>query len=250
LYQAREFAELAGVTVRTLHHYDRIGLLKPRRRTHAGYRLYEADDLERLEQIIALKYLGLSLGQIGTLLDLAPQGFADALHMQRRLLEEKRRTLDRAIQAIGEAESQLRSGGAAGTAILRKIIEVIEMESDRDWMARYATEEGRAKIEARQHLWSPELQERVGRQWNELIADVDAALGEEPTSRKARALAARWNGLVEEFTGGDKDIEQSAGNMWADRENWPAHMDPKAPVIKPEVWAFIKRVNDGANAGR
>ncbi len=58
MYRARQFANLAGVTVRTLHHYDRFGLLKPRRRTDAGYRLYEDRDLERLEQVVALKFLG------------------------------------------------------------------------------------------------------------------------------------------------------------------------------------------------
>ena len=182
------------------------------------------------------------------MLDRAPQELGNALKMQRRLLEEKRQTLDRAIQAIAEAESRFHSGampsdGIAGATILRKIIEVIEMESNRDWMAKYFTEEGRAKIETRKHLWSPELQERVGRQWNELIADVEAALGEDPAGPKAQAHAARWNGLVHEFTGGDRDIERSAAKMWADRTNWPAHMDAKTPVIKPEVWAFIGRAN-------
>jgi DNA-binding transcriptional MerR regulator len=243
MYQAREFADLAGVTVRTLHHYDRLGLLKPKRRTEAGYRLYEARDLERLEQIAALKYLGLSLKQIRTVLERGPVGLPDALHMQRRLLEEKRKLLDRAIQAICRAETQLQSSDVAGCAVLKNIIEVIEMEANQDWMAKYVTEEARAKIEGRKHLWSPELQERVSRQWNELIAEVEQALGEDPASEKAQALAARWNRLVEEFTGRDKDIEQSVANMWADRKNWPAHMEQKAPVIKPQVWDFIARAN-------
>lgn len=59
-YRAREFATLAGVTVRTLHHYDRLELLKPRR-TRAGHRVYSARDLESLEQIIALKFIGVPL---------------------------------------------------------------------------------------------------------------------------------------------------------------------------------------------
>jgi MerR family transcriptional regulator, thiopeptide resistance regulator len=63
-YQARDFAKLAGVTVRTLHHYDRLGLLKPRKRSSAGYRLYQPEDLERVEQIVALKFLGLPLAEI------------------------------------------------------------------------------------------------------------------------------------------------------------------------------------------
>ncbi len=241
MYRAQQFAELAGVTVRTLHHYDRLGLLKPRRRTDAGYRLYEDRDLERLEQIVALKFLGLSLGQIRNLL--AEGSITQALAVQRRLLLEKRRMLDRAIQAIAEAESVQ---GAASA--LRKIIEVIEMETNNDWIEKYHTEESRAKVDARKHLWSPELQERVSRQWNELIADVEAALGENPASDKAQALAARWKQLVEGFTGGDPDITKSVGKMWADRENWPKDMDQKAPAIQPEVWGFISRANAAKKA--
>ena len=62
-YHVREFAKLAGVTVRALHHYDRLGLLKPTR-SEAGYRLYYLRDLERFEQIVALKFLGIPLKQI------------------------------------------------------------------------------------------------------------------------------------------------------------------------------------------
>ena len=59
-YQIQEFAELTGVTVKALHHYDRLGLLKPQR-AYSGYRLYVERDLERLEQIVALKFLGFPL---------------------------------------------------------------------------------------------------------------------------------------------------------------------------------------------
>jgi DNA-binding transcriptional MerR regulator len=64
LYQAKEFAALTGVTVRALHHYDRLGLLKPSGRTASGYRLYGAGDVARLQQIVTLKFIGLSLKQI------------------------------------------------------------------------------------------------------------------------------------------------------------------------------------------
>src|SRR5437870_13174272 len=96
-YKVQEFAELAGVTVRALYHYDRLGLLKPRR-ADTGYRLYRLCDLERLEQIVALKFLGIPLKQIKTLLDHDPLTLPNALRMQRRVLEEKRRILDSAIQ--------------------------------------------------------------------------------------------------------------------------------------------------------
>src|SRR5437588_5739759 len=98
-YKVQEFAELAGVTVRALHHYDRLGLLKPRR-TDSGYRLYGISDLERLEQIVALKFLGLTLKQIRTLLQREKLALPDALRMQRTVLEGRRCLLDRAIRAI------------------------------------------------------------------------------------------------------------------------------------------------------
>ena len=104
MFRAKEFANLAGVTVRTLHHYDRLGLLKPQR-AESGYRLYRESDLERLEQIVALKFLGLPLKEIRELLDSAAPDLPAALRMQRSALEEKRRLLDRAIGAIREAEA-------------------------------------------------------------------------------------------------------------------------------------------------
>jgi len=87
LYQVQEFAELAGVTVRALHHYDQLGLLKPRR-TQAGYRLYSLRDFERLEQIVALKFLGIPLKQIRTLFHREAHALPEALRMQRRVLQE------------------------------------------------------------------------------------------------------------------------------------------------------------------
>jgi len=83
-YRVREFARLAGVTVKALHHYDRLGLLKPRR-TDAGYRIYDERDLERLEQIVALRFLGLPPKQILILLE------RDAFNLPEALLPAIRR---------------------------------------------------------------------------------------------------------------------------------------------------------------
>ncbi|MGB7730210.1 MAG: MerR family transcriptional regulator [Candidatus Acidiferrum sp.] len=69
VYRAKEFASLAGVTVRALHHYDRLGLLRPKQRSEAGYRLYGVRDFARLEQIVVLKFLGIPLKQIRGLLE-------------------------------------------------------------------------------------------------------------------------------------------------------------------------------------
>src|SRR5664279_2997117 len=107
LYRAQEFGELAGVTVRTLHHYDRLGLLKPSYRSEAGYRLYSQRDLARLEQIVVLKFLGLPLKSIGQLLKSEAGSLPEVLQAQQIVLTEKRLELDRTIEAVSAARSAL-----------------------------------------------------------------------------------------------------------------------------------------------
>jgi DNA-binding transcriptional MerR regulator len=109
-YDVQEFAALTGVTVRALHHYDRLGLLRPRR-TGSRYRLYGRKELERLEQIVALKFIGVPLQQIKAILDRNPSGLAGDLRVQRTVLEKKRDLLNHAIQGIYEAEQSFAAGG-------------------------------------------------------------------------------------------------------------------------------------------
>lgn len=115
LYHVHEFAQLAGVTVKALHHYDRLGLLRPRR-SQTGYRLYAAGDLERLEQIIALKFLGLSLREIRSVLDRSGLELRNALRLQIKALEEKQALLSRAIHVIRAAEQAIEPGKSAAPA--------------------------------------------------------------------------------------------------------------------------------------
>jgi DNA-binding transcriptional MerR regulator len=239
LYQVNEFAELAGVTVRALHHYDRMGLLKPSRRSHSGYRLYANRDLVRLEQIVVLKFLGLPLKQIRDLLKHDSE-LSQALRRQRRVLADKRLQLDSAIHAIETAERSLKPEQEPDWDLFKKIIKEIEMQNDTEWSKQYYTPEAQAKVEERKKLWSPELQEKVSKQWADLFADIEAALGEDPAGPTGQALAARWKELLSGFTGGDPEIQKGLNKMWADKANWP-EQPRNAYAIKPEVQEFIMK---------
>jgi len=240
-YRVREFASLAGVTVRALHHYDRLAVLRPRR-TQSGYRIYSLRDLERLEQIVALKFLGLPLKQIKALLDREARGLAEVLRSQRLALEDRRRSLEQAIQAIRDAEVAIASRQPAAGEVLAKIIEVIEMQENTEFMNKYYSEEAQAKLAAKRQEWNPEMQAEVTRAWSELMRDVEASLEEDPKSEKAQALLARWRALVERFTGGDPEVSRGLGKVWADRANWtPAMKEQSAPFLNPSVWEFIRR---------
>ncbi len=112
------------------------------------------------------------------------------------------------------------------------------MEQNTEWTKKYYSAEAQEKIEERQKLWSPELQEQVTKDWNDLTADIETAIaeGESPNGEKAQILAARWRQLLQGFTGGDAEIQAGLNRMYADESNWQGAF--KKP-FSDEVQNFI-----------
>lgn len=238
MYRVSEFAEATGVTVRTLHHYDRIGLLKPTGRTESGYRLYGSADLERLQQIVALKFVGFPLTQIKELLEKRPLSVLTALRMQRHVISDRVEQLRHALAAIDAAEAKISEGGTPDAASLKKIIEVMEMPNDSKWMEKYYDQ---AALAEHKQQWNPAMQEQVTREWTELIAEVEASVHEDPKGSHAQELAKRWNELVGRFTQGKPQIESGLKKLYADQQNWPK--DFKKPY-SDEACAFIAKATE------
>lgn len=109
-YRVRELARIARVTVRTLHHYDGIGLLVPSARTAAGYRLYGEPELQRLQQILLWRELGLSLESIRQLLDDPEFDRRRALLLQREELSKHARRAQALIRAVDAALGAIEGG--------------------------------------------------------------------------------------------------------------------------------------------
>jgi DNA-binding transcriptional MerR regulator len=220
-YRVHQFAELAGVTVKALHHYDRLGLLTPLR-TEAGYRVYRERDLERLEQIVALKFLGLSLRQIKTVLERTALALPDALRAQRKAIEEKQVLLARAARAIRAAEESMAAGKPADPATLRKIIEVIDMQNSIELMKKYYTGEA---WERRRRYY----EDGPSAEWLQLYRDANALLAGDPASEAAQTVADRWLKLSVRAWTGDPDVQTDSPTAWMDRANWPAAMKQRLP---------------------
>ncbi|MDR3403046.1 MAG: MerR family transcriptional regulator [Chthoniobacter sp.] len=220
LYQPHEFAKNAGVTVRTLHYYDRLGLLKPSNYTGAGFRMYGEGDVARLQQIVTLKFIGFSLKEIKRLLDSRNSNISAALKVQRITLSEKRRHLDSVIATIAKAERLAISGNTTNWDAFRKIIQEIQMPNQTDWLKKYYSEEARKELarRARAGDWTPALQTKAEGDWQKLIRQVQRAssTGEDPAGKKAQALAARWLKLVEAFTRGHPAIKEGLNKLYAD----------------------------------
>ena len=211
-------AQATGVTVRTLHHYDELGLLVPSARSEAGYRLYDEAAVERLYRIRALQSLGLSLEEVADTLEGAP--LAEVVARQLEALDrelEHGRVLRLRLLALREA-------GTVDEVI--RTLEAIEMHE------RYFTADQREAIASRAHL-----AEQGERDWAALIDAVRAArdAGEDPRGPRMQELAARWRALIEQFTGGDAGIRDALVRMY--REEGSAAASQGA--VDPELMQYV-----------
>lgn len=205
LWQVGELAKAAGVTVRTLHHWDQLGLVCPSRRGHNGYRLYAPDDVRRLYQVLALRGLGLPLAHVADAID----GMADLGGLMRRQLEQVERELSEAAtlrDRLAGLLAHLDGGRQPDTDQLLELMEHMAVAE------RYYTPGQLAELAARREALGPDGMAAAQRDWAELIAEAQAARedGVDPAAPEARELALRWHGLIQAFTGGDPGIR---GNL-------------------------------------
>ena len=110
MYRIKELANMSGISIRTLHYYDQIDLLKPSRIEENGYRLYDKGAVGRLQQILYLKELDFRLNEIKRILDDPYFDEMEALQMQRKILIEKRDRLTRIIHSIDDTIEAIRGG--------------------------------------------------------------------------------------------------------------------------------------------
>lgn len=210
-----ELAKRTGVSVRTLHYYDEIGLLSPAQRSEAGYRLYAAEDIVRLQQIKSLRQLGFTLEEIREWLD-HPDGslqhviglhinrLREQIALQRRLCER----LEALMSGLSRPEAEIS---------IEEFIQAIEVMT---MVEKYYTPEQLAWLKERANQIGQERIREVEAEWPRLMAEVRAEMekGTDPASERVQSLAKRWIGLMHEFTGGNPEIERAAGKMWQSEE--------------------------------
>jgi hypothetical protein len=176
------------------------------------------------------------LRQIKAVLDRTALELPDALRVQRTAIEEKQALLTRAIRAIRAAEESIKPGQPADSAILKKIIEVVNMQEGIELMKKYYSEEAWER-HRRYYENGPALE------WLELYRDANALLGEDPGSPEAQALADRWLTLSVRAYSGDPEVQTDSPTAWMDRENWPPAMKQRITGFNlEEVSTFLQRV--------
>lgn len=214
VWKVGELAAEAGLTVRTLHHYDRIGLVCPAERTSTGHRLYTAGDVERLYQVLALRQLGLGLDRIADLLE-GTVAMAQVLSAHRDFLAAQlaaTRELHALVAALAAtAESRPDASAERFLELIRRTVMVDETFKE------YFTEEQLTQLAQRREELGEQQIRHAEAQWGELIPKVDAAIaaGMDPASLEAQHMAAQWMELLEGFHGGDAGLRDSMYRMQA-----------------------------------
>ena len=229
-YTVSQIARRTGLTVRTLHHYEAKGLLRPAARSDAGYRLYGERELVRLQHITSLKALGFSLAETRACLDADSPSLAEALARQvirlRAAVVRQQSLLFRLERAAREAAA----GAPIDAETLLDSIEAITI------MEKHFSTEQLQSIRERGETLGPLRIHEVEQAWPEVIAGLQAAmaLGKEPASAEVQALARRWRTLLRAFTGGDAGIQQALNTVYREQ---PTAMQERTG-IDPALMAY------------
>jgi MerR family transcriptional regulator, thiopeptide resistance regulator len=248
-YTVGKVAELSGVTIRTLHHYDEIGLLSPGGRSESGYRLYADSDLERLGQILFYRELGFDLKEISAIVDDPRTDALGHLRRQRKLLVERIERLGAMVDAI-DYEMEARTMNIRLTPEERFEVfgefrpEDHAEEAERRWGETDSYKESQRRVSK----YGKEDWQRLKAEEEEIRASLAAAFeaGLAPDSEEGMAAAedhrqhiSRW------FYDCSYEMHRGLTDMYVSDERFRSHYDTQMPGLA----AFIRDAAH-ANASR
>lgn len=234
-YTVRKLSELAGVSPRTLRYYDQIGLLKPARINGSGYRLYGRSEVDRLQQILFYRELGVGLERIGAIIDSPGFDRGKALREHRDKLLEKRKRLDLLIANLDKTIA-MAEGGRAMTdnerfeGFKEQLIAENKSKYGTEIRAKYgdeAVEKSNRKLKG----MAAEEYEAVTKLGNEVLETLYAAYqtgdpGGEP-AQKAADLHRQWLSFYWDHY--SKEAHLGVTQMYVDDERFKAYYDAKQP---------------------
>ena len=222
--QIKEFAEFTGVSVRTLHYYDEIGLLKPARIDKTtGYRFYDENSLLRMQEILFYRELDFPLKSIGEILSSSNYNKTKILQEQKQMLIMKKERLERLIAAIDDAEK----GENVMKAFDNSEFEKYKAEAQERWGTTDAYQEHAQKTR------------NYGKdKWNGLVADMDAIFhefaicmknGNTPNAEESQSLVKKLQDhITENYYTCTNEILSGLGQMYAADERFKNNIDKHA----------------------
>lgn len=249
MYRVAEFAQLAGITVRTLQYYDRIDLLKPSDCTQARYRLYNAQDLLRLQQILWLKWLGFTLTEIKKMVTGHDQDWLVTFNVQKCTVDERIERLKEVSTMLEQvlAKLEVDETGEVDAQQISNMMRGIMIGPMPEWVSNYYSDVAWTAIETRR-LNVSEADLKQGQQaWQTLFKAFEARLHESPASLAVQELVAKRNALVDAFTGGNTEIYEGLERLMTDVQagKLPTEQAMPSPYanVPPDVQAFMEEAS-------
>jgi DNA-binding transcriptional MerR regulator len=239
-WKVGELARATGLTIRTLHHYDEIGLLVPSERTYGGHRVYTVSDVRRLYRILALRELGMSLEEIADWLE---RESGDPRDVVRRHLAQVDEQIGRYTQLRDRLAGLLATLNRQKQPSAGDFLDVIEAMT---LIEKYYTAEQLNRLAQRREMFGEDAIREVESEWPRLFERAEALLdeGRDPADSEVQALVTRMDELVASFHGGDPDIQAALRRMW-DEEGHKLRAQYGPP---PAVQEFLERAR-AARAG-
>jgi DNA-binding transcriptional MerR regulator len=222
-YTVQQLARLAGVSVRTLHHYDHLGLLRPSARTAAGYRLYKEHDLLRLQQILFFRELDFPLNEIQHILDRPGFDQVKALENHKRMLKQRAERLERLLKTIDKT-------------ILRLTEERMNMTDAELYEGLSKEQSERYPREAREMYGTAAVEESEQRirkmskaQWNAVKEEGGAItvqmvelIDRKPSDPEVQKAIARHHAWIEQFFEAPAEVYRALGQGYAEHKEFRA----------------------------
>jgi DNA-binding transcriptional MerR regulator len=238
VYTVKAVAEMAGVSIRTLHHYDETGLLRPASASPAGYRLYSRADLERLQQVLFFKELGFSLKEIKEILDSPGFDRRQALTSHRRLLLEQKRRLERLIESVDQSIDSIERGegmddSAMFEAFDRKQLEEWREEARQRWGSERVDESWQRAAKYSKEDW-----ERINAETQDYTIQLAGLMDKDPADPEVQRQIGRHFRLINDnYYTCTPEIFRGLGEMYVQDSRFTEVYDK----VKPGLADFMRR---------
>ena len=224
MYTVKQLSDLAGVSVRTLHYYDEIGLLAPSSVSENGYRFYDEGAALRLQQILFYRELGVGLLQIREILDNPAFDLLAALQAHRGELEKRVARLQALMQTVDSTIMHLT--GAVQVSDSR-LFEAFSEAKQAEYEQQAAELWGEASVQASAQRWKsypPERKQAILVEGSTIYADLAAAMqhGLAPDAPEVEAIMARWHNHLRYFYEPTPDILRGLGQLYNEHPDFIA----------------------------
>ena len=242
MYTVKQLADLAGVSVRTLHYYDEIGLLTPPEVGANGYRYYDDESLLTLQQILFFREMDLSLSDIGKIVGAAGFDVLAALDAHREGIEARIRRLNRLIDTIDETMKYLRGNGTMSDK--RKLFGGFTPEEEKQY-AEEARERWGSSVDESYKLWnsySDAKKQQVMAEGQAIYADMVSVIDQPADSDAVQSIIARWHQHMRYFYEPSVERLRGLGQHYVDDPRFAAMHPDLAEGMRRAIYVYCDRL--------